>query len=562
MARRLTFWARRAAGALVISVLLVLLARVSPAAADSVPAAPSYAQEISARLQSTMPLAVEGFLLDRALLVQVYRKRANAAIWEDHAHWAVSLQNALADAGTEGIPPASLGLQALQQALADPALAPAERDLILTDRFLAYAAILAHGRIDISSIDALWTLPAPLFDPAAAITSLIAADGPAPVLQQMLPSSAGYERLRAAYGKYQQIAALGGWRSLPAATSLKFGDTGPLVASLSDRLAAEGDLASNQAGIGTFGTVLANAVSRFQQRHGLLVDGRVGPATLAALDISAEDRVRQLGINLERLRAMPRAWPATRIEAEQSSQMLTYYRDGKPLLVSRIIVGQANHPTPVLAAEVYRIVLDPAWVVPTSIIQHEIQPRLRWDPGYLAKNHMEITGREGGDPTGQDLNWKKTNILAMGWGLRQLPGPWNALGSVMLDMPNPFDVYLHDTPFHNLFNLPQRALSHGCVRVDLARELAGDLLGATLPDPGAPTRIVPLAKPVPVFFLYQTAFADADGTVEFRDDIYGSDARLAAAIDAVEEGVPEPSVGPIDTGPAIPGIAADLATFD
>jgi len=299
-------------------VLLVLLARVSPAAADSVPAAPSYAQEISARLQSTMPLAVEGFLLDRALLVQVYGKRANAAIWEDHAHWAVSLQNALADAGTEGIPPASLGLQALQQALADPALAPAERDLILTDRFLAYAAILAHGRIDISSIDALWTLPAPLFDPAAAITSLIAADGPAPVLQQMLPSSAGYERLRAAYGKYQQIAALGGWRRLPAATSLKFGDTGPLVASLSDRLAAEGDLASNQAGIGTFGTVLANAVSRFQQRHGLLVDGRVGPATLAALDISAEDRVRQLGINLERLRAMPRAWPATRIEAEQS----------------------------------------------------------------------------------------------------------------------------------------------------------------------------------------------------------------------------------------------------
>ena len=152
-----------------------------------------------------------------------------------------------------------------------------------------------------------------------------------------------------------------------------------------------------------------------------------------------------------------------------------------------------------------------------------------------------ILGREGGDPTGQDLDWKTTDFLAMGWQLRQLPGPWNALGSVMLDMPNQFDVYLHDTPYHNVFALPQRALSHGCVRVDLARDLASALLGAPLPAPGGPTRTAPLDAQVPVYFLYETAFVDVNGIVEFRDDIYGRDNRLAAAIAAAEAGTHLPS---------------------
>jgi murein L,D-transpeptidase YcbB/YkuD len=132
----------------------------------------------------------------------------------------------------------------------------------------------------------------------------------------------------------------------------------------------------------------------------------------------------------------------------------------------------------------------------------------------------------------------------------------------MLDMPNPFDVYLHDTPFHSLFALPQRALSHGCVRVDLARDLAGALLGAPLPAPGGPTRIVPLAAPVPVYFLYQTAFVDENGTVEFRDDIYGRDARLAAAIAAEEHGVQAPSAATVSQMKSCPGIAADLAQLN
>jgi len=563
MAHRLTLSARGLFQALVLGALLMPLGPAWPAAADSVPLdSPALSRQIGERLQSAMPLAVEGLVLDRAKLAQVYGQRADTPIWAGHGDWAASLETALAEAGGQAIAPQSLGLSALRQALADPALPAADRDLILTDRFLAYAAILARGRVDIGSVENDWTLPTRVFDPAAAIAALEASRGPAGVLQELAPASPGYERLLAAYARYNQIAASGGWKALPAGTHLRLGDSGPQVESLGNRLAAEGDLPGDWEESQVFDARLAAAVSHFQQRHGLLVDGRVGPATLAALNVGAEDRASQLALNLERLRTMPRTWPATRIEVEQSSAMLTYYRDGKPALVSPVIVGRAIHPTPVLAATVQRVVLDPAWVVPVSIIRNEIQPRLRVDPGYLARNHFEIVGREGGDPTGRDLNWKAVSILAMGWELRQLPGPWNALGSVMLDMPNPFDVYLHDTPFHSLFALPQRALSHGCVRVDLARDLAGALLGAPLPAPGGPTRIVPLAAPVPVYFLYQTAFVDENGTVEFRDDIYGRDARLAAAIAAEEHGVQAPSATAVSLMKSCPGIAANLAQLN
>ena len=480
-------------------------------------------------------------VLDRAPLAAVYAARGNMPIWEGRADWLADLVAAIAGADREGIPPESLGLAALQRALADPALGPAERDLFLTDRFLGYAAILARGRVDLAAIENLWALPAPVFDPLAAIAALESA-GPAAALQQLAPATPGYDRLRTALARDEALAALGGWESLPSGTKLRRGDQGPLV--LRRRLAAEGDLAAGATEDPIFDAGLEAAVGGFQSRYGLGVDGHVGPATLAALDLTAADRARQIRVNLERLRAMPHALPPTRIEVQQASQMLTLYRDGAPVLVSRVVVGAPIHPTPVLEAAVERVVLDPAWDVPASIIRNEIKPRLQRDPGYLDRNHYVVLG-DG----------------PAGWRLRQLPGPWNALGTVMLDMPNPFDVYLHDTPLHDLFALPQRALGHGCVRVEAARELAG----APLPAPGGTTRGVPLATPMPVYFLYQTVFAEADGTVEFRDDIYGRDVRLAAALAVIEPAATPagPAVGALPPGKvkSCPEIAANLATL-
>jgi murein L,D-transpeptidase YcbB/YkuD len=538
---------------LAISFLLLCLAG-SPAFAQGSAAALPLAQGqtadgIAQRLADPAPLNIEGIALDRTSLVAVYKARQDAPLWEGHPDWPPGLAVAIAASAGEGIPPESLRLAASQRALADPALSPAERDLFLTDRFLAYGAILARGRVDLSSIEALWALPAPIFDPVAAVAGLENAGGPAAALQSLAPASADYDRLRSALARYESLAAAGGWESLPPGTKLRAGDQGPMVQLLRRRLAAEGDLPAGLTEDPAFDAGLEAAVTGFQRRHGLPDDGRVGPVTLAALNLTAADRARQIRVNLERLRAMPHALRPTRIEVQQASQMLTLYRDGKSALVSRVVVGAPIHPTPVLEAAVERIVLDPAWDVPASIVRNEIQPRLQRDPNYLARNHYVVRGSGPG-----------------GMRLRQLPGPWNALGTVMLDMPNPFDVYLHDTPLRNLFALPQRALSHGCVRVEAVRDLAGALLGAPLPAPGGPTRGLPLAAPMPVYFLYQTVFAQADGTVEFRDDIYGRDARLAAALARIEQGTvppPPPVVGAAvpPSEKSCPEIAANLESL-
>ena len=446
----------------------------------------------------------------------------------------------------------------MRQALADPGLDAGDRELLLSDRFLAYAAILARGQISPSSYWSDWALPSQRFDPVAAAASLASAGGPAAALQFLRPGSADYAGLQQALARYAGAQAAGGWPVLAATAHLTPGATGQAVIDLRRRLAAEGYLTPGQAVSAAFDIELASAVMLFQRRHGLADDGAVGPLTLAALNVSAAERVEQIRLNLERWREMPRLWPTTRIEVNVPAQTLTYYRGGSVALSSRVIVGDPKHHTPVLAAAVERAILDPAWNIPVSIIANEIQPRLARDPGYLARTHTIILGRGAGDPYGRDVDWSHTRVLAMGWRLRQLPGAWNSLGSVVLDMPSPFDVYLHDTPVRSLFAQPQRALSHGCIRVEQVRALAALLLGLPeLPLAGGDTRAIELPAPVAVYLLYQTAFIDQEGAVEFRDDIYGRDEKLAELL--APAGASEPATGPTaDTGchRAIAGLAS------
>jgi len=550
---------RQSLAAAILALLTLLPA--TPSSGEDVGASdPGLSRQLAERLRSPTPLIVEGIVLDRGMLAAAYGARADAPVWTDHPDWVGALVATIASAPEQGIPAESIDLANLQRALADPRIGAADRELLLTDRYIAYGAMLGRGRLAMASVEADWILPAPAFEPLSTMALLEQAGGPAAALQILAPASPDYRRLQKALARYAGMAAAGGWESLPLGTDLKAPAESALVSLLRRRLVAEGELAPDLAAGDLFDAPVEAAVRNFQRRHGLLVDGHVGPATLAALNITASDRVRQIQTNLERLRAMPRSWPGDRIEAQTAFQTLTLYRDDKQTLASRVIVGAPNHPTPVLAAEVQRVVLNPPWDVPASIVRREIQPRLRRDPSYLARNHFVILGRDGGDAAGQDLDWRQTDVLAMGWRLRQLPGPWNALGSVMLDMPNPFDVYLHDTPGRNLFALPQRALSHGCVRVEAARDLAAAVLGAPLPPPGGATRGIPLATPLPVFFLYQTARVDEDGTVEFRDDIYGRDARLAAALAVLDSGA---TIAPaaVASARSCPEIAANLAAL-
>ena len=508
---------------------MLALGRTAPAGAADV------AAEIRARLEDTAPLVVAGQALDRAGLWFGYRERGFQPIWLGQPELTKAFSAALADASTDGIQPESLRAGLLASVLADPVRSPVDRELLLSDRFLAYARALAQGQMDSALIEQDWALARPSFDAGVLLGQLAQIRDIAAVTVGLRPSLPDYGRLRVALERYRAIARDGGWQSLPG-PRIEPKEVGPQVRSLRARLAAEGDLPAAQADGDDFDAETVRAVKRFQSRHGLEVDGRVGAATLAALNVSANDRLVQIRATLERWREMPRDWPATRIVVNVPAAALAFYRNGTPEISSRVIVGAPIHPTPVLAARLESVLFNPPWNVPSSIVRKEIMPKVRRDPGYLARNHY----------------------LELGGGrLQQQPGPWNSLGRIKFELPNSFDVYLHDTPSRALFAKTKRALSHGCIRVEAVKPLALALLGEgwsseAIDDAIAAgaTRRVDLRETVPVYVVYLTVFVDADGTVEFRDDIYVRDRRLIVALSQLESsgGVAIMSGAKLETG--------------
>lgn len=527
--------------ALVVSgALLTLISASQAIERNRILALPNeISSQIASLIGNSGPLIIEGGILDREALGRAYRWRNYEPAWTAHPEAMTALMNALAASAAEGIDPTGLAVGLVATTLADPTLTPAARDVLLTDRFIRYASALAQGQIDPASTEDDWALARPVFNSALALDRVAAGADVNSILESLAPQRAEYARLRIALARYRQLAAAGGWQSVQGDSPSGPGQTRANLPALRQRLAIEGDLPTDQATGIKMDRALAVAIRHFQARHGLDADGRVGPATLAALNVSAIDRVGQLRLALERMRAMPHDWPAARVSVNIPSATLVLFRDDKPVLTSRVVVGDPGHPTPVLGSTIQSILFNPPWNVPSSIVRNEFQPRLARDPGYLERNHFLLLGH--GDGGSGDVDWGKTDILANGWRVQQQPGPWNALGIVMFDFPSPFAVYLHDTPARSFFSRASRDLSHGCVRVEAAVALAGELLGS----PGSPDAIQKivaratserqvLAAPMPVYLTYITAFVDADGTVQFRDDPYGRDKRLATALSTID----------------------------
>ena len=478
-----------------------------PALADTQPAA------IQAVLQGTGPLVLTGHTLDRAQLEAAYEKRAFAPIW-DEAHQQ-SWFRALEEADSHGLDHTRYEV---------PQTRDVDRELMLSDAFLRYASALARGRVAPASFETDWRIAAPDFDATKALVA--AGDGDvATVLANLAPHDPAYARLREALNRYLALSQKS-WHAFFTPNTIRLGERDEIVSQLRDRLVLEGyiDPIVPVADPMLYDDALAAAVSRFQTTHGLPPDGAVGRATLAALNVSPSLRVRQIRWNLERWHSLPRVDDVPlRIEVNVPAATATLYQDGAAPRVMRTIVGATVHPTPVLRARMTSVLFNPAWHVPSSIIQNEIRPMLQRDPGYLKRFGFAYQDTPNG-----------------GKQLVQLPGATNSLGRVKFEMPNSDDIYMHDTPERGLFGLARRYISHGCVRVEDPRELARILLAAdqwsrdtindTI-DAGA-SKSVPLKRSLPVYILYWTAFVDADGTVEFRDDIYSRDRRLAEALAA------------------------------
>jgi murein L,D-transpeptidase YcbB/YkuD len=282
-----------------------------------------------------------------------------------------------------------------------------------------------------------------------------------------------------------------------------------------------------------------DAIKRFQARNGLTADGQAGAPTLAALNVPASRRVGQILANMERWRWLPASFERRYIVVNVPDQNVAYVRDGETVLTSRAIVGKKLSRTPILRTEVRSVVANPPWNVPGDIAAKQLLPQLRRNPNYLKSRNMVLVNGPADDPQGRTINWKNVAPGTFPYRIQQLPGDNSALGQVMLDMPNDFDVYLHDTPGKALFKQPNRELSNGCVRVEDIFALAslaiaddadtgGDAIRAAIAS--GETQHLDVGETLPVYLVYWTAIAGEDGTVGFRPDRYGRDQTLIAAL--------------------------------
>jgi murein L,D-transpeptidase YcbB/YkuD len=462
-------------------------------------------------LAGSDPLVLGGRALDKATLNTLYGPRGFQAIWTDSRQQ--SFRRALDEADSHGLDAHGFAVTTTQ---------PTSRELLLTDAFLRYASALARGRVNPKDFETDWRIDPPAFNAGQVFNAAINGDVSA-VLAALAPHEPEYERLREALHRYAALDSKA-WHVLFSPVTVQLGDHADIVKDLRDRLIAEGylDAAIVPEDPATFDQTLAAAVSKFQTTRGLPVDGSVGKLTLASLNVSPALRARQIRWNLERWHSLPRMDLAVRIEVNVPAAQAVLFADGEPARVMRTIVGSATHPTPVLRARMTSVLLNPPWVVPASIIKNEIQPMLKKNPNYLDRFGFAYWDVRGGRE------------------LVQVPGPTNSLGQVKFEMPNSDDIYMHDTPERRLFGLSRRYISHGCVRVEDPRGLAQVLLDSDQWSRDAidaaiatgQTQKVPLHKSLPVYVLYWTAFVDPDGTVEFRDDVYGRDRRLAEALAA------------------------------
>ena len=319
-----------------------------------------------------------------------------------------------------------------------------------------------------------------------------------------------------------------GWPKVSSSPKLKEGQSAPVVSALKKRLG----LSSTDS---SFNAEAVSALKAFQSAQGLKPDGALGAETVKLLNVPVDQRIKQIILNMERWRWIPKSFEEDYLIVNIPEYRLRVYEKGREQLSMNVIVGKTMNSTPIFSDKMENVVLAPYWNVPASIVRDELGPKISADPGYLDRSNMELVDAKGNQVSPSKVEWGTVTRDNWKYILRKKPGPKNDLGDVKFIFPNTNDIYLHDTPHDELFSQTKRDFSHGCVRVEKPLELAEYLLRPVGWDmskiqstiAGGVEKQVKLKQVLPVYLVYFTAWVDDSGNVHFRDDIYGHDRTLA-----------------------------------
>lgn len=512
------------------------------------PVATAIAAELDALMAQEVD-SIQGTRISfRELLQDFYARRAFRPAWGD-AQNVADLRRAVVDSAADGLNPADYFLPLLEdlaQQARGPAATPtllAQHDILQTEALLRLGYHLSFGKVDPETFDARWNYGRTLDDRdvAGRIERTLASRDIYQRIEALKPTHRLYGALKRELARYRAAEGLPVPAPVPPGPSLKPGASDPRVPLLRARLVASGDLAATADDSHQYDATLEAAVRKFQQRMGLESDGVVGAGTVAELNVPVAERIRQLRVNLDRGRVLLHDLPEQFVIVNIAGYEAYLVRGQEIVWSTRVQVGKTYRKTPLFRSEINYLVFNPTWTVPPGIIANDILPAARKDSASITRRGLKVLDASGREVDPATVDWSRFRSGHIPYTLRQDPGPNNALGRVKLMFPNPYLVYLHDTPSQALFDRAERAFSSGCVRVERALELAALVLdepdkwnaqsvGAVIA--GGKLQNVTLKRRMPVLLAYWTAWIDPQGHVNFRRDLYGQDAQWAEALDA------------------------------
>jgi len=406
-----------------------------------------------------------------------------------------------------------------------------------------YGGHLLNGKINPEDYNEKWLSTNNDIDLTKILDQALAGQGIKNVLAELRPPQPGYQRMMTAITSLRNLVEKGGWPKLPTRFILREGMRHPAVSILRQRLMLSGDYAMpGKTDEDYFDGSLAAAVSFFQMRHGLGIDGVAGRRTLAALNVSAAYRLQQLELNMERWRWLPRNLGRRHLLVNIPDFSLQVIDNSQEILRMRVVAGKPHRSTPIFSDMVEYLVINPYWYLPETIVVEDMVPLILSDPEYLQKKGIKVFAAGSDEQLELDqttIDWTGISKEKLPYKLRQDFGPSNALGRIKIVFPNRFSVYMHDTPSQGLFKQNSRDFSSGCIRLEKPVELTTYLLEGNplwnreailaAIDSGV-RQVIALAEPIPIHIVYMTAWADKQGVIHFRDDIYGWDKLFEDAL--------------------------------